>query len=338
MKIGNINTKKKVFIIAEIGNNHEGSFDVAKKTITAAAKTGVDAVKFQTFIPEHYVSSEDQSRLKKLREFQLNYNQFNELSKFAKKKGLIFFSTPFDLKSARFLNKIQSIFKISSGDNNFYPLIDVVAKFGKPIIVSTGVADIKTVKKAYNKILKVWSSKKKINQTLALLHCVSSYPVPNEQANLASIKYLKEMFPDSVVGYSDHTIGITAAVLSVIAGARIVEKHFTLDKNYSDFRDHKLSADPKEMSLMVKKIREAEKILGKNDKKPQICERDMHILARRSIAANSDLKIGTKLLSSHLTWVRPGNGFAPGEEKKILGKKLNRNLKMGEIIKRSDFI
>ena len=121
----NFKNIKKTFVVAEIGVNHEGNINLAKRMINLASKAGVDAVKFQTFIPEHYVSSEDQSRLKKLREFQLNHNQFNELSKFARKKGLIFFSTPFDLKSAKFLNKIQSIFKISSGDNNFYPLIDV---------------------------------------------------------------------------------------------------------------------------------------------------------------------------------------------------------------------
>ena len=337
MKIGNINTKNKVFIIAEIGNNHEGSFALAKKMINEAAATGVDAVKFQTFIPEHYVSSIDQLRLNKLRNFQLNYNQFRDLSKFAKKKGLIFFSTPFDLKSAKFLNTIQPIFKISSGDNNFYQLIEKVASFKKSMIISTGVADIDTIRNAYKKILKVWSLKKKRNQNLAFLHCVSSYPVPDEQANLASITYLKKLFPDVVVGYSDHTIGITAGILSVAAGARIVEKHFTLDKNYSDFRDHQLSADPEEMSLMVNKIREAEKMLGNEVKSPQPCEKDMHIAVRRSIAATCDLKIGTKLLSSHLTWVRPGNGFLSGQEKKILGKKLSRSLKMGEIIKKSDF-
>jgi N,N'-diacetyllegionaminate synthase len=336
MKIKKFNIKKKVFIIAEIGNNHEGSFKLAKKMINAAAKTGVDAVKFQTFIPEKFVSFEDQSRINKLRKFQLNYNQFSELSRFAKKKGLIFFSTPLDLKSAKFLNKIQPIFKISSGDNNFYPLIDLVASFKKPIIISTGAVNVDSIKKVYNKILKVWPVKNEAHQNLAFLHCVSSYPVPNQQANLASITYLKKLFPDVVIGYSDHTIGITAPILSVIAGARIVEKHFTLDKNYSDFRDHQLSADPKEMCLMVNKIREAEKMLGKEEKIPQPCEKDMHIVARRSIAANCDLKKGTKLLISHLTWVRPGHGFPPGNEKKIIGKKITKSLKMGEIIMKSD--
>ncbi|MDB2494380.1 N-acetylneuraminate synthase family protein [Candidatus Pelagibacter bacterium] len=336
MRIGKINTKNKVFIIAEIGNNHEGSFKLAKKMINKAATVGVDAVKFQTFLPEHLVSFEDQSRLNKLRGFQLSYEQFKELSKIAKKKGLIFFSTPLDIKSAKFLNTIQPIFKIASGDNNFYPLIDTVAKFGKSIIVSTGVANIDEIQKVYNKILKAWSKKKKNNQNLALLHCVSSYPVPNEQANLASISYLKKFFPDVIVGYSDHTVGINAAVLSVVAGARIVEKHFTLDKNLSDFRDHKLSADPEEMRLMVNKIREAEKMIGKEEKKSQLCEKEMNIIGRRSIAVARNLKVGTKLSSSDLTWVRPGKGFSPGNEKKIIGKQISRSLKMGEIIMKSD--
>ena len=336
MKIGNINTSKKVFIIAEIGNNHEGNFEIAKKMINKAASIGVDAVKFQTFLPEHFVSYEDKLRLNRLKDFQLSYKQFTELAKIAKKKGLIFFSTPLDIKSAKFLNTIQPVFKISSGDNNFYPLIDVVANFGKPMIVSTGVADISTINKAYNKIKKVWSIKKKSHQNLAFLHCVSSYPVPIEQANLASISYLKKLFPKVVIGYSDHTIGIKAALLSVVAGARIVEKHFTLDKKYSNFRDHQLSADPEEMRMMVNQIREAEKILGKEEKKPQNCEKAMNLLARRSIAVSKNISKGTKLTRSDLIWVRPGKGFSPGNEKKIVGKKILRNLQMGEIIKKSD--
>ena len=266
----------------------------------------------------------------------MSYEQFRKLSKIAKKKGLIFFSTPLDIKSAKFLNTIQPIFKISSGDNNFYRLIETVASFGKPIIVSTGIADIKNIKKVYDKILKIRFIKQKSHRNLALLHCVSSYPVPNEQANLASIIHLKKLFPDVVVGYSDHTMSINAAVLSVVAGARIVEKHFTLDKNFSDFRDHQLSADPEEMCLMVNKIREAEKMLGKEEKKPQPCEKEMNIAGRRSIAAARDLKVRTKLSSSDLTWVRPGKGFSPGNEKKVIGKKISRSLKMGEIIMMGD--
>ena len=163
MKIGKIDTDKKVFVVAEIGNNHEGNFKLAKDMINEASATGVDAVKFQTFIPEQYVSSKDQLRFKRLKSFQLSYKQFKELSKIAEKKGLIFFSTPLDIESAKFLNTIQPIFKISSGDNNFYPLINKVASFGKPMIVSTGAADIDLLQNVYNKITKIWSFRKKKN-------------------------------------------------------------------------------------------------------------------------------------------------------------------------------
>lgn len=336
MKIGKIDTNKKVFIVAEIGNNHEGNFEVAKEMINEAAASGVDAVKFQTFIPEKFVSFKDKKRLDRLKSFQLSHNQFQKLSKIANKKKLIFFSTPLDIESAKFLNTIQPIFKISSGDNNFYRLIDTVARFGKPLILSTGVADIKLLKKIYDKVSKISSFKKKIDKNLAFLHCVSSYPVPDEQVNLASIIYLKKKFPDIVIGYSDHTLGIEAAALSVMAGARIVEKHFTLDKNYSDFRDHQLSADPNEMRSMVKQIRKIEKILGKEEKKTQICEEKMKIEGRRSIAAAYNLPMGTKLSISHLTWIRPGIGFPPGDEKKLLGKRICRDLKIGQIITKSD--
>ena len=338
MKIANINTSKKVFIIAEIGNNHEGNFDLAKKMIIAAAATGVDAVKFQTFIPEHFVSSEDETRLKRLKKFQLSFEEFKELSKIAKNKGLIFFSTPLDLKSAMFLNTIQPIFKISSGDNNFYSLIEKVASFNKPMIISTGAADLEMIKKVYRKISKVWQIKKMRNKNLAFLHCVSSYPAPNEEVNLASIFYLKKKFPKVVIGYSDHTLGVDAAVLSVIAGARIIEKHFTIDKNFSDFRDHQLSADPNEMRLLVDKVRQAEIMLGKEEKKIRLSEKEMKIMGRRSIAVNRDIIKGTKLQRSDLIWLRPGRGFLPEEEKKLLRKKINRNLKKFEIIRKKDIL
>jgi sialic acid synthase SpsE len=332
MKIGKVNTDKKVFIIAEIGNNHEGNFQLAKKMIIKAAATGVDAVKFQTFIPEKYVSNVDQLRIKKLRSFQLNYDQFNKLSLLAKKKGLIFFSTPFDIESAKFLNTIQPVFKIASGDNNFYPLIETVLSFKKPLIISTGASDIGDIEKLYKKILKNY----KLKNNLAFLHCVSSYPVPNNETNLASISYLKKKFPKVVIGYSDHTLGLDAAVSSVIAGARIVEKHFTLDKNYSDFRDHQLSVDPNEMSSLVKKIRLAETMMGKEEKILHSCEKEMNTMGRRSIAVNRDIAKGQKLKKSDFIMLRPGIGFLPDEEKKLLGRKVNRDIKKFEIISKKD--
>ncbi len=336
MKIENINTSEKIFIIAEIGNNHEGNFELAQKMIEQAAVAGVDAVKFQTFIPEH-ISSGDQARLERLRGFKFSYDQFTKLSIIANKMGLIFFSTPFDIESAKFLNTIQSVFKIASGDNNFYPLINTVAGFGKPMIVSTGSAELNIIKKVH-KLIKKNSKNIEFKPSLAFLHCVSSYPVPDNEANLASIIHLKKLFSDVVIGYSDHTLGIEAAVLSVIAGARIIEKHFTLDKNYSDFRDHHLSADPNEMRLLVERVRKAETMLGIEEKKPQNCEKEMNVIGRRSIAAARELPEGTKLKLSDFIWVRPGIGYPPGEEDSLVGKKINRNLKVGQIIQQGDLI
>lgn len=336
MIINNINTKKKVFIVAEIGNNHEGNFRIAKKMISEAASAGVDAVKFQTFIPEKFISIKDKLRFDKLKSFQLDYEQFKDLANFARDKGVIFFSTPLDLDSAKFLNSIQPIFKIASGDNNFYPMIDLISSFGKPIIISTGLADYENTNKIYRKILKSWKSRRKSVSNIAFLHCVSSYPVPKEQANLASIFYLKKKFPKIEIGYSDHTLGIDAAVLSVIAGARIIEKHFTLDKKYSNFRDHQLSSDPKEMRILVKKIREAERLLGEEHRNFQSCEKEMKISGRRSIAVARDIAPGHKLTLADLIWIRPGNGYPPGKEKEIIGKRVCRNLKFGDIINKKD--
>ncbi len=335
MKIGKINTSKKIFIVAEIGNNHEGNFELAKKMIQQAAIAKVDAVKFQTFIP-YQLSGGDQARLKRLINFQFSHEQFEKLSKIAKEKGLIFFSTPFDLESAKFLNKIQPLFKISSGDNNFYPLIKKVSSFGKPIILSTGSADLNQLKKLYRE-LKKFLNVRKLKSKIAFLHCVSGYPVPSDQANLASIIFLKNYFSNIEIGYSDHTLGIDTAVSSVFAGARIIEKHFTIDKNYSDFRDHHLSADPSDMKLLVDRVRKAELVFGVEEKKIQICEKDMNFYGRRSIAAAHDLSVGKRLSLSDLTWIRPGLGFPPGDEKKLIGRKVNHKIKFGQIINKKNF-
>lgn len=331
MKIKNIDTSKKIFIVAEIGNNHEGNFKLAKKMIEKAALAKVDAVKFQTFIPEHLFGG-DEKRLNRLKSFKFTKEQFEKLAKIAKHNGLIFFSTPFDIESAIFLNKIQPIFKIASGDINFYPLIKKVASFGKPMILSTGSAYINLIKRAYNEVAKLWD-KKKTKSKLAFLHCTSGYPVPFDQANIGSILYLKKLFPNIEIGYSDHTLGLDAAVSSVFAGARIIEKHFTIDKNYSDFRDHHLSADFVDMKHLVEKVRKAEIMFGIVEKKIQQCEKDLKIYGRRSIAASRYLQVGTKIRMSDLIWIRPAIGLPPGDEKKLIGKKVTHKIKFGEIIK-----
>lgn len=254
-----------------------------------------------------------------------------------KKKGVLFFSTPFDLASAVFLDRIQPVFKIASGDNNFFPLIKKVASFGKPVVISTGLSDGKLLEQIHDLIFLEWN-KNNQNPGLAFLHCVTSYPVPDNEANLSSIKIIGRKFPDVIVGYSDHTIGIKAAVYAVAAGARIIEKHFTINKQYSDFRDHQLSADPSDMRQLINNIRELEAIMGRGDRNNDVvaCEKDMHIGARRSIAAITDISMGTILKHEHLTWVRPGTGMPPGSEHNLLGRQTSRDISAGEIFSESD--
>ena len=249
MEIGNFNLERKVLIVAEIGNNHEGNFTLAQELIGLAKEAGADAVKFQTFKPE-YISGVDSKRLKRLQGFQFSHSQFQKLVTQASNLGIIFFSTPFDLMSAEFLNKIQPVFKIASSDNDNFQLIRKIAGFKKPMIVSTGLANLKLLDRVRDCVCKIWSQYN-TNPGLALLHCVSSYPTPPGQANLGAITSMKTRYPELVIGYSDHTLGIQAAISSVVLGAKIVEKHFTLDKNYSDFQDHQLSATPIELKKMV---------------------------------------------------------------------------------------
>ena len=173
---------------------------------------------------------------------------------------------------------------------------------------------------------------------LSFLHCVASYPTPENEANLASIKLLKKHFPDLNIGYSDHTIGIKASIYAAVLGASIIEKHFTLDKNFSEFHDHKISADPKEMKEIVSSIRNATELIGTSDKQEQKCEANSNTTFRRSIASKTDLKKNSIVSLDNFTWVRPGEGIPPGNEYLIIGKKLKNDVKQGHIFKLEDFI
>lgn len=329
--------RESVYIIAEIGNNHEGDFQLAEELIGLAAKCGADAVKFQTIEPEYFVTSSDKNRIEQLNKFKFTRKQFLDLSEIAAKEQIDFISTPFDLQSAIFLNGIQESFKISSGDNDFYKLIETVASFGKNIILSTGLSTIDEIKKTVLKIQQIWQSMSS-EAELALLHCVSSYPVPTHQANLAMIQRLSKEFEEVTIGYSDHTLGIQAAVASVACGAKIVEKHFTIDKNYSSFRDHQLSSDPEEMKVLVQRIREMEQLMGNYSADVMEVEKEISTAMRRSIAAASNLAAGQIIGEDDITWVRPGSGFRPGEENRVLGKKTNKSIDKGQIFKADDFL
>jgi len=334
MKIQNFDTSEKVLIIAEIGNNHEGSIEVAKQMVRAVAKCGADAVKFQTFKTEHYVSRRDAARFGRMKSFELTYEQFEELSHLAHECGLFFISTPFDLESARFLASIVDSYKIASGDNNFIPLIQCVLDTNKPLMVSTGISDSTSVD-ALMHCIKHRVSEKEISDSISLLHCVSSYPTPPECASLSSITYLSDKY-ECTVGYSDHTLGIDAAVAAAVLGARIIEKHFTLDKNYSDFRDHKMSADSEELRELVQGVRKVSLMLGANEKKRESCEEDLVLAIRRSIVASRNASQGHVIQEEDLTWVRPGGGLPPGNEHVLIGKRLNKDVCIGDLLLASD--
>lgn len=332
MRIGELNTADCVFVIAEIGLNHEGSLDRAHALVEEAAAAGVDAVKFQAFRTEHYVSHSDEARFSRLERFRLGEEELEELAGLARDRGLLFLSSAFDLESARFLARIADCVKAASGDNDFFPLLDVLARSGRPLLVSAGLADVEQLDRTVAFVERARGSA----ADLGLLHCISSYPTPDDEVNLRAIGVLAERFPGWTIGYSDHTLGIDAAVLSVAAGARIVEKHFTLDKAQSDFRDHQLSADPRELRELVRRIRAAEVLAGRPEKTVQPSELENAIAVRRSIVAAHDLEAGHRLTFGDLTWVRPGGGLPPGQEDKLVGKMLVQDVATGERLSPTD--
>jgi N,N'-diacetyllegionaminate synthase len=321
----NLNNLKKTFIIAEIGNNHEGSFNVACKLIKEAKKAGVDAVKFQTFETKNYVNQNDFERFKRLKKFELTKEEFYNLSLLAKNNNLKFISTPFDINSAIFLSKIVDCFKISSGDNNYYQLIEQVLKFKKNTIISTGLLNFKQTINLYKFIKKL----KFNNSKMAFLHCVSSYPAEDKEANLLSISFLKKKFPFTI-GYSDHTLGIHAAIVAFVLGAKIIEKHFTLDNHYSKFRDHQLSLNPVDMKHLVDCIRSVENMMGKEQKIIQPSEKKNLSSMRRSLYLSKNINKNSKVKAKDVSIVRPFISLEPFDLNKVVGKttKVDRDINM----------
>ena len=325
--MNNFKNLKKTFIIAEIGNNHEGSFKNAIKLINEAKNCGVDAVKFQTFNTSYYINKSEKKRFSKLKSFELSKKNFLKLSNYTKKKKLKFISTPFDFESAKFLSKIVDVFKISSGDNNFYDLIKFCGAFKKPLIISTGLINLFEIRK----ILKILNSTKFPQKKLAFLHCVSDYPVKDNEANLLSVSYLKDKLPITV-GLSDHVLGIESSLVAVSLGAKIIEKHFTLNNNFSNFRDHQISLDPKNMSKMVTSINRVEKMLGNYSKNISKNEKKNLNSMRRSIYFDLSLKKGSKIKREHLKIVRPFKKLKPNDISKVLGKKIKKDVKDSDLV------
>ena len=259
--------------------------------------------------------------------------QWKELAGAAQAAGIPFMASVFDEELVEIMDPLTCAFKIASGDNTFLPLLEVVARTGKPIILSTGLLDMEGVREAKNHIENVWRQSG-YAPGLALLHCVVNYPTAPAHANLLALRQLQQL--GTVVGYSDHTLGTEAAVLAVALGARIIEKHFTIDKHRSSFRDHQLSADPAELALLVQRVREAVELLGDGEKRLGENEREIAPRVRRSLVASRPLEKGKALEWDDFNWVRPGGGLAPGREGEVLGRPLLRPLRPGELITPED--
>jgi sialic acid synthase SpsE len=325
----NFSKIKKPLLIAEIGNNHEGNFKVAKKMIFLAKKSGADAVKFQTYKIEEFVNINDKKKFTRYKRFEFSFQQFKKLRNYAKSKGLLFISTPLDLESAKFLSGVVDIFKISSGDNDWLDLIKIAKKSKKPVIISLGLLDMKKFEIFLNQIKTIF--KKSFKNKVALLHCVSDYPPKKIDLNLNFIKNLNKYC--DYYGYSDHSIGLNACRIAICFGAIIIEKHFTVDKNFSSFRDHSLSADTHDLKKIREFIDDFHLMKGDFLKKNSINEKKNLGIFRRSIVAKRDILLNTKLITNDLTFLRPGFGINPNKKNKILGMRLNKNLKKHEVFK-----
>ena len=329
----------KTFIIAELSANHNQDFDLAVKTIEAIAEAGADAVKIQTYKPESLVLNMDneyfgtiQSGLwKGLRRYDLYkmaatpYEWHPKLQQIAQNLGLVFFSSPFDFEGVDLLVSMHvPIYKIASFEINDIPLIKYVAKQGKPVIMSTGCANIDDIN------LAIEACKEMGNEQITLLKCTSEYPASYDRANLLTIPDMKKRF-GLPVGVSDHTLGSVVPLTAVVLGAEVVEKHFILDRSLGG-ADSAFSMEPAEFRQMVNDIRNAEASLGQV--KYEITEQER--LKRRSLYAVEDIKKGDIFSSSNVRSLRPGYGLSPFFYEKLLGKESVRNIKRGEPLTRED--
>ena len=315
---------EKPFIIAEIGGNHEGDFEYAKKLLIEAADAGADAVKFQTYYPDKIVSKiEDEARHKHFSKFVLPIEKYIELAEIAKINNVLFMSSVWDIDSLKALNKYIDIHKIGSGDLTNYPLIEEILKTNKPFIFSVAMSEMSEIHETVQFIKDINPSY--INQNkLAILQCVAMYGQPEDRfANLKVITDLKKEFPNTVIGYSDHTEGNYASNIAVALGAEILELHFTDDKTRA-FRDHQLSVTKNELIELKKNINKTQTLLGSSIKRPvkeiETPERIKEF--RRACYLNKDLKKSDLITHENLTTLRPCKGIDARDYKKLIGKKL----------------
>lgn len=314
------------FMIAEAGVNHNGNLGMALQLVDVAVRAGADAVKFQTFRAECVVTKEtpkaayqkettgsDESQLQMLKKLELSPDGHRELQAYCGKRGILFLSSPFDEKSADFLEGLDiPAFKIPSGEITNLPFLGHVARKGKPMIVSTGMSSLEEVKSAVAIIHNTG------NSGLILLHCVSAYPANAADANLMAMQTMATAF-DVPVGYSDHTLGIEVALAAVALGACVIEKHFTLDRNLPG-PDHRASLEPDELRILVNGVRTVEAALGHGRKEPAPCEADIAAVARKSIVTACDIPAGTIVTRDLIVMKSPGTGLQPSMLGQIIGR------------------
>jgi N,N'-diacetyllegionaminate synthase len=331
-----------VFVIAEAGINHDGSVEDALALVEAAADAGADAVKFQTFDPAALTVDEaplaeyqrergeasDQRRM--LDRLRLADAEFAQLSDLAANRGIVFLSAPFDEGSAELLDGLDvPAFKLGSGELTNLPFLAKVAAYGRPMILSTGMAVLDEVAAAVATVRGAGV------QDIALLHCVSSYPTPIEQANVRAMDALRAAHPDCVIGYSDHVLGLDAAVAAVARGAAILERHLTLDRRRRG-PDHALSSEPVEFAELVRRVRAVETALGDGIKAPQAAEANVRVVARRSLVTVRALRTGDTLDAAALTAKRPGGGLEPARLPELVGRRVARDVAAGVALTDAD--
>jgi len=337
MKIGNFDLDKDgVFIIAELSANHNGSLDNAIETIRAAKRAGADCIKLQTYTADTITIKSDKPDFlltqgtiwdgKYLHDLYLEaytpWDWHAKLFEVAKEEGLVCFSSPFDPMSVEFLEKLNTpAYKIASFEITDIPLIELVASKGKPVIISTGIAEVADIELALD------ACRRMGNNHIALLKCTSSYPAPIEEANMIMVKDLAERY-DLISGLSDHTIGSTVPIVATCFGAKIIEKHFILDRAIGG-PDATFSMNEIEFTAMVKAIREAESAIGTVDYNLTIKQRNSREHSR-SLYIVEDIKKGEIITDKNVRSIRPGFGLHPKFLPEVLGKKANKNLSKGD--------
>ena len=345
IRIGNVvlGDQEKTFIIAEAGVNHNGSIKIAKKLVDIAVEAKADAVKFQTFKTKENCSNKTpfasyqlknlkykSTAYEMLRKLELKSSEFVSLSEYCKMRKIIFFSTPFDLTSANFLKKINvPCYKIASSDVNNIRLVDTIVKTKKPIFISTGMTNLKDIIFLDKRI-------KKVNKKIIYMHCISSYPTKFKDANLNIIKTLKKNL-NSIIGYSDHTLGIAAPIAAVALGAAVIEKHFTLNKNLEG-PDHNMSIIPEDLFRMIRDIRNINCAFGGFNRKIFTCEKNTAFVSKKSLVAFKDINKGTIVKEDMIIEKTPANGISPINFPKVIGKKAKKNIKAGQLIKFSSLL